>query len=313
MRVLFKLSAIAAALICAAAAHAGDPPRRLDVMGVSVSSLANPYFSALARAAQARAEEINPRVRVMVTSSEYDVPAQVREIERFVTEHADLILVAASHSSALAPVLRRAREAGIPVVAVDVDTEGAEVMIQSDNRGAGESVCRYLAARLNGKGNFIIQNGPQVSSVTDRVAGCHAALKDYPGIRLLTDKGDGLASPWGGSQLMEEHVQRYPQIDAIFAINDRQALGAETIALRRGMRKLLIGGVDGSPEVEVALKRPGLIVASAAQSPAEIGRRGVDTGLALREGRTSERGRVLLQTALVTRDSVAKYQGWNAR
>ncbi|WP_374601598.1 substrate-binding domain-containing protein [Niveibacterium sp.] len=302
-----------AVLVSCATVHAGDSPRKLDVVGVSVSSLANPYFSALARGAQARAEEINPRVRVIVTSAEYDVPAQVREIERFVSERADLILIAASHSTALASALRRARDAGIPVVAVDVDTEGAEVMIQSDNRSAGESVCRYLAGRLNGKGNFIIQNGPQVSSVTDRVAGCRAALKDFPNIRLLTDTGDGLASPWGGSHLMEEHVQRFPQIDAIFAINDRQALGAETVAVRRGMRKLLIGGVDGSPEVEDALKRPGLIVVSAAQSPEEIGRRGVDSGLALRDGRGAERGRILLQTNLVTRDNVAKYQGWNAR
>ncbi|WP_374513094.1 substrate-binding domain-containing protein [Niveibacterium sp.] len=310
---MLKRSLTAAALICTAAAHAGDLPHRLDVMGISVSSLANPYFGVLAHAARARAEAINPRVRVIVTSAEYEVPAQMREIDRFVAERADLILIAAAHPSAVAPAIRRAQAAGVTVVAVDVDAEGAAVMIQSDNRGAGEAVCRYLAAQLNGKGNFIIQNGPQVSSVTERVAGCHTALKDFPGIHLLTDKGDGLASPWGGSHLMEEHVQRYPQIDAIFAINDRQALGAEAVAIRRGLRKLIIGSVDGSPEVEEALKRPGLIMVSAAQSPAEIGRRGVDVGLALREGHSAEQGRILLQTPLVTRANLAKYQGWNAR
>lgn len=311
-RLLHRIVATALSLI-AATASAAEPANRLDVIGISVSSLANPYFSALARGAQERAVELNPRVRVMSSASEYDVPSQVREIEKFIAERVSLILVAASHPKDLGPVLMRAREAGISVVAVDVDTEGAEVMIQSDNRGAGEAVCRDLAARLGGKGNLIIQNGPHVSSVIDRVEGCRTALKAFPDIRLLTDKGDGLASPWGGSKLMEEHVARYPQIDAVFAINDRQALGAETVARRVGLNRMLIGGVDGSPEIEVAMKRQGLIVVSAAQTPALIGQRAVDIGLALREGKPVEKRRILLPTPLLTRDNLAQYRGWESR
>ncbi|MCX9158222.1 substrate-binding domain-containing protein [Niveibacterium sp. 24ML] len=305
--------ALAAASLLAASAWAAEPGTKLDVIGISVSSLANPYFSALARGAQDRALEINPRVRVMSSASEYDVASQIREVEKFIADRVSLILIAASHPKDLGPVLMRAREAGISVVAVDVDTEGAEVMIQSDNRGAGEAVCRDLAVRLGGKGNLIIQNGPNVSSVIDRVEGCRAALRAYPDIRLLTDKGDGLASPWGGSKLMEEHLARYPQVDAVFAINDRQALGAETVARRAGLNRLLIGGVDGSPEVEVAMKRPGLIVVSAGQTPALIGQRAVDIGLALREGKPVEKRRILLPTPLLTRDNLGQYRGWEAR
>lgn len=294
-------------------AAAGDPAKPPEVIGISVSSLANPYFSALVEGAKARMQELNPHARVVSTSSEYDVAAQVREIERFIADRAELILVSASHPTELGPVLKRAREAGIQVIAVDVDSDGADVMIQSDNRGAGEAVCRELATRLGGKGSFIIQNGPHVSSVIDRVEGCKAALRTFPAIRLLTDKGDGLASPWGGSKLMESHVAQFKQIDAVFAINDRQALGAEAVARRVGLSKLLIGGVDGSPEVVAAMKRPGLIVVSAAQTPAMIGRRAVDIGVALCEGHGSERGRILLPTPLLTRDNVAQYRGWDTR
>jgi len=294
-------------------AFAAEPTRRIDVIGITVSSLANPYFGALVRAAQDRALEVNARVRVISTASEYDVPAQIHEIERFIAEHVDLILIAASSPRDLGPVLRRAKAAGISVVAVDVDTEGAEVTIQSDNRGAGEVVCRDLATRIGGKGRMVIENGPQVSSVIERVEGCKAALKTYPEIHLLADQGDGLASPWGGGKLMEGILARYPQFDALFAINDRQALGAESVARRAGLNRLLIGSVDGSPEVEAAMKRAGLIVVSAAQTPALIGQRAVDIGLSLREGKPVERRRILLPTPLLTRDNLPRYRGWDAR
>ncbi|GAA5177835.1 ABC transporter substrate-binding protein [Niveibacterium umoris] len=309
---VFGLS-FAALPMLAPVAAAAEVAAPVKLVGVTTPSPSNPYFTAIIRAAEKRVRELNPNAKVLVSGAEFDAAAQIREMDRFIAAHVEVILIAAANPVELGPAVARARNAGIAVVAVDVDAEGADVMIQSDNVGAGASVCRELATRLQGKGRFIIQNGPQVSSVVDRVQGCRTALKEFPGVTLLTDEGDGLASPWGGRDVMAKHIDTYHQIDAVFTINDRQALGAEMAAQQAGLNQVLIGSVDGSPDIEAAMKRPGLIVASAAQVPAEMGRRGVDIGLALHEGKNVKRGRMLLDTRLVTRENIMQYRGWEAR
>ena len=67
------------------------------------------------------------------------------------------------------------------MVAVDIEADGADATIASDNHLAGQSTCRYLAEQIGGRGKFIIQNGPQVSSVIDRVEGCKGGSTAVPG------------------------------------------------------------------------------------------------------------------------------------
>ena len=62
------------------------------------------------------------------------------------------------------------------MVAVDVAADGADATVQTNNVQAGEIACQYIADKLGGKGNVIIQNGPQVSAVIDRVNGCKEVL-----------------------------------------------------------------------------------------------------------------------------------------
>lgn len=74
--------------------------------------------------------------------------------------------------------MKRAKEAGIVVVAVDVAAEGADATITSDNTQAGAMACKYISDRLNNKGNVVIINGPPVSAVQNRVEGCETEFKN---------------------------------------------------------------------------------------------------------------------------------------
>lgn len=273
-----------------------------ESFGVVVASLSNPYFGVLARAAIARIREISPNARINTVSSDYNVATEARLLNRMLHDGTQVILLAAADTGSNAPLLERARKQGIAVIAVDVDVTGADMLVASDNHAAGESVCRYLAQQIGGHGNFIIQNGPQVSSVIDRVAGCKSALQGFSGIKLLTDSGNGLASPWGGAQLMAKQLKRFPKVDAVFAINDPQALGSETAALKAGRQEMVIGGVDASPEVIAAMQRKGLIVASAQQTPAKMAQHAVDIGVAVFGRHYRGPTKVLMPTQLVTRD-----------
>ncbi|AXE29740.1 ABC transporter [Chromobacterium phragmitis] len=286
------------------------PAAGLSRIGISLGALDNPFYQALARGAIQAAHRLNPAVRITSQSANFTLAQQERQLRQLIDDKVDLILLGAADSRAVAPLVRQARAAGITVVAVDVDASDVDGTVKSDNHQAGEIVCRYLAKRLNGRGTLLIQGGPPVSSVSDRISGCRAALAAFPHIRPETG-GNGLGSSLGGQRAMQDDLARLPRPNAVFAINDRQALGAEKALRAAGASQVMIGSVDGSPDIERALRLPGLIVASASQSPYKIGREAVRLGVRLRGGDASTR-LVTVPVALVTRDNLSRYQGWQA-
>jgi ribose transport system substrate-binding protein len=97
--------------------------KELKTIGMSVGSLSNPYFIALAEGAANAAKKINPDAELTVVSSEYNLGKQFSQMDNFIAAGVDLILVAADDPHAIAPAVKR-QDAGIPVIAVDVEAEG---------------------------------------------------------------------------------------------------------------------------------------------------------------------------------------------
>ena len=286
----------------------GDKP--LKRVAVTLGSMGNPFFVALANGAAARVKELNPSARVTVLSADYDLNKQFIQIDSFIASNVDLILVNAVDARAIMPALRRATKAGIKVVGVDVAANGADATVQTDNVKAGEIACQYIVDKLAGKGNVIIQNGPQVSAVVDRVNGCKQALAKSPDIKILSDDQDGKGSREGGLNVMQGHLTRFSQIDAVFAINDPQAIGSDLAAKQLNRNKIVITSVDGAPDIEKALQSPTRIEASASQDPYMMAQRAVDIGRDLVNGLPPTEPTLLLAPTLVTRDNVASYRGW---
>lgn len=296
----------------AAAPQAAAAERPLRKVGVTLGSLGNPYFVALARGAEAAAKAANPQAKVTVLSADYDLNKQFTQIDSFIVSQVDLILINAADARAIEPAVRKARRAGIVVVAVDVGAAGADAVVQTDNTRAGELACGFLAERLGGRGNVIIQNGPPVSAVLDRVRGCKRVLAEHPGLHLLSDDQDAKGSREGGLNVMQLYLTRFPKIDAVFTINDPQAIGADLAARQLNRRGILIASVDGAPDIEAALKSDTLVQASASQDPWAIARAAVQIGIGLMHGQAPASRTVLLPPTLVTRANVGQYQGWSA-
>ncbi|XZR59218.1 ABC transporter substrate-binding protein [Cupriavidus oxalaticus] len=286
------------------------PQRQLKKVGVTLGSLGNPYFVALARGAEAAARQVNPDVKVTVLSADYDLNKQFTHIDSFIVARVDLILINAADARAIEPAVRKARKAGIVVVAVDVAAAGADATVQTDNTQAGELACGFIAERLKGRGNVIIQNGPPVSAVLDRVKGCKAVLARHPDIRILSDDQDAKGSREGGLNVMQLYLTRFPKVDAVFTINDPQAVGADLAARQLNRRGILIASVDGAPDIEAALKADTLVQASASQDPWAIARTAVQLGVGMMNGQRPATPTVLLPSTLVTRANVGQYKGW---
>ncbi|WP_348944023.1 substrate-binding domain-containing protein [Chitinibacter sp. FCG-7] len=308
---VFVLMTMAQAETAKPAVAASKAPWPQSV-GVSVSSLANPFFVALTRGAHERARQQNPAVKWIVRAAEYSVANQQAQIQELIKLKVDVILLSASSEHALEKVLLQARKQGIVVIGVDVRATGAQQTVLTDNFAAGQLVCDYLARRINGKGRVVIQNGPQVSSVIDRVAGCKQAWLNYPKIQLLSDKENGDGSVWGGHTAMQAAISRYGEVDAVFTINDRQALGSAQALQKAGHHKTRIGSVDGSHAVVQAIAGNSPIVVTASQSPKMIGQHAIEMALALHQGGAAEPELLLLGTTLVTRDNASTFEAWDA-
>ncbi|AZF26874.1 ABC transporter substrate-binding protein [Pseudomonas sp. R2-60-08W] len=300
---------IALAALMSQAVHA----RELKALGISMGSLGNPYFVTLADGATAQAKALNPNVKVTSVSADYDLSKQFSQIDNFISSKVDLILINAVDPSAMASAIKKARDAGIVVVAVDVDAKGVNATVQTDNVEAGKLACQYLVDKLSGKGNVIIQNGPQVTAVTDRVKGCKAALATAPDIKLLSDDQDAKGSREGGLNAMQGYLTRFPKIDGLFAINDPQAIGSDLAAKQLKRSGIIITSVDGAPDIENALKTDTQIQASASQDPWAMAQTAVNVGNDLLNDKAPAEAVTLLTPKLITRDNVGSYSGWSSK
>jgi ribose transport system substrate-binding protein len=266
------------------------------------------------KGAEARAKQVaGGDVTVTAVSADYDLNKQSTQIDNFIASGVDLVLVNAADPVAIEPAMVRLKAAGIVAVAVDVAAKGAAATVTTNNIEAGEKACGYIAEKLNGKGEVAIMNGPPVSSVVDRVNGCKQAFAKAPGIKIVSDNQNGKGSREGGLEVMIGLLTANDDIDAVFTINDPQAIGADLAAKQLNRTDLIITSVDGAPDIEGALKQQGnLIQASAAQDPYAMAQKAVDVGYEILQGKQPAQAVTLIPAELITRDNVAQYKGWTA-
>jgi ribose transport system substrate-binding protein len=308
---MLKKVLLASAALCMASSVAAA--KDLKSIGISLGSLGNPFFIALSKGAQFEAKKVNPNVQITTVGFDYDLGKQFTQIDNFIAKGVDLILLNPGDPNALEPAIKKAQAAGIIVVAVDTAAKGADAVVETNNVQAGEIACQYIVDHLNGKGDVIIENGPQVSSVIERVKGCKDVFAKAPGIKILSSDQDAKGSREGGLNIMQALLTRFTKVDAVFCINDPQAIGSDLAARQLNRTNLFITSVDGAPDIETALKdQKSLIRASASQDPFFMARKAVQVGTGLLHGQKPEQNPLLLDSKLITRDNVNEYHGWTS-
>ncbi|SEQ25364.1 monosaccharide ABC transporter substrate-binding protein, CUT2 family [Faunimonas pinastri] len=309
----FASRAIGACLLAAtlAAPHSASA-KELKQVGVSVVDLGNPFFGAIAQSIEAQVKAASPGAKTMMLSADYDLGKQSTQFDNFIQAGVDMIIVSAVDSKAITAAINRAKAAGIVVVAIDNTADGAQATVTTDNVTAGKQACGYIVDKLGGKGNLLIVNGPPVSGVIDRVAGCKQALAGSPGIKILSDNQNGIGTREGGLNVTTALLTANDDVNAIFTINDPSAIGADLATKQINRTGIVITTVDGSPDIEDALKGKTQIQASSAQLPSALAKAAVDAGMKLMNGEKLDKPSVLVAPQLITRDNVGSYKGWKS-
>ncbi|WP_454816003.1 ABC transporter substrate-binding protein [Labrys neptuniae] len=285
----------------------------LKKVGVSVGSLGNPFFVATIKGITDKAKSINPAVEVTSVSAEYDLNKQFTQIDNFIASGVNVIMLNAVDPQAILPAVKKAQAAGIVVAAFDVGATGVDVTVMTDNVKAGAEACQYIVDQLKGKGSVLIVNGPQVSSVIDRVKGCKDVFAKSPDIKILSDDQDAKGSRDGGLAIAQSLLTRFQKVDAVFAINDPTAIGVELAAKQLNRSEFFITSVDGAPDIEVQLKSgTSMIKASASQDPYAMAGKALELGAGIVDGKKPDPNVILLDPALITSENLANYKGWEA-
>jgi ribose transport system substrate-binding protein len=262
-----KLLVITVFLVVASAFLFGATYR----IGLSLSTLNNPFFVTLRDGALQAAAGLG--VEVIVADGRDNPAKQLGDIEDFVQQKLDLIVINPTDSDAIVTAVEEANKAGIPVITVDRGANGGMVIahIASDNVAGGMMAGEYVAMLLGGKGNVVELEGiVGTSAARDRGQGFGAAISKYPDIKIVAkqvanfNRAEGLV-------VMENILQANPNIDAVFAHNDEMALGAiEAIKAAGLLDKIKVVGFDAVDDA-VAAVNAGEMAATVAQQPFVMG------------------------------------------
>ena len=242
------------------------------VIGASLLTKTHVFYQDLAAAMADEAAKHGFKIEIQYC--EFDGARQNDQASTFIVKGVDALVLSPNDSAAVRPVIARARSQGIPVFTVDIAADGADVVshVASDNVQGGRVIGKYLAGLLGGNGTVAIIDHPGAASVRDRVAGFEEAMAAHPGITVV-QKAPGEGQRDKAMLVAQDVLQRMPELDAIFGINDDSALGALAAAQAAGLADdLIIVGYDGTPEAREKILAGSALKADTVQYPEKIGR-----------------------------------------
>ena len=224
-------------------------PREKYKIGFSQCTMADQW-----RQTQVRLMEIElafyPEMNLVVRDAQDDNETQIRQIEEFLNEGIDLLIVSPNESAPLTPVVEKVFQSGIPVIVLDrtINTENYTAFISGDNYTIGVEAGNYAARLLKGSGKILEITGLEGSSpAIERHRGFVESLHSFSGIEIVKS----VSGEWNWNkarQLMQEIVNSGLEFDLVFAHNDLMAREAHRV-----LRELVVDhscfflGIDGLP------------------------------------------------------------------
>ena len=190
---------------------------------------------------------------VIIRSVKDDTPKQIADIEWFIEQKVDVLVVSPNESEACTPVIEKAYQQGIPVILVDrkIATESYTAYVGANNYQIGKEAGHYAIGILKGKGNIAEVRGTRGStSDAERHKGFVDALKNAPEVQIVAETWGNFLQADAKTQ-MQQLFQEHPHIDLVFAMNDPMAAGTHEAAMQFNGKIPFIIGVDALQQVGI--------------------------------------------------------------
>jgi len=282
-------------------------------IGVSMSQFDDTWLTYLRESMDQKAKSMPEGVDLQFEDARSDVVKQLSQVESFVSQKVDAIVVNPVDTAATRKITEAAVKAGIPLVYVnrrpdDLALPKGVVTVASDDLEAGRMQMQYLADKMGGKGSVVILLGDLANNSTaNRTKGVKEVLAKYPGIRIdqeqtgvwLRDRGMTLVNDW---------LTQGREFNAVVANNDEMAIGAAMALNQAGVERgsVLIAGVDGTPDGLRAVQR-GELAMSVFQDAKGQAEGSVETAVKMIKQQPVEAA-VWIPYRLITPDNVAQFK-----
>ncbi|MGC8890371.1 MAG: ABC transporter substrate-binding protein [bacterium] len=249
-------------------------PKKLKI-GVAIPSADHGWTGGVvwwAKKAIADWQNKDKNIEFYLVTSE-SASQQVGQVEDLMVKGIDGLVILAHDSAPLTPVVEEAKKKGIYIVSVDrgLTKPVEDVYIAGDNPGYGRIAAQYIAKELKGKGKIVILEGIPCVINTERVEAFKAVMKNYPDIEIL-DSQPAYWSTQKGLEVMENYLQKYKQIDAVWTGDDDVLKGVLQAYKESGRKdiKLFVGGGGSKDIVKMIMDGDPVVRATATYPPSMI-------------------------------------------
>lgn len=302
-------SAAIFATVMAGCNQGGGSGKKELTIGASMLSLQSEFVVNVKDAMEARAGEKN--IELIVNDAQRTAEKQVQQIETFIAQKVDAIILNPCEVEASSPAIEKAKAAGIPVINVNSETAAQpDGFVGSKDEESGQIAMEYIARLLNGKGNVVIMDGymGQAAQIK-RAAGAKEVLNKYPDIKVLAEQ----TAEWDrakGMSLMENWIQSYgDKINAVFAHNDEMGMGALQALEQAKMKgKVVVVSIDAIADALQAVK-DGRLNATVFQDAKGQGAGAVDMAIQFAQKQPVTQTNVFIPFQLVTKENVDGFIG----
>jgi fructose transport system substrate-binding protein len=283
---MYGLAAVAAAAVigvagCGGGSSGGGGGGGGGVqVGLITKTDTNPFFVKMKQAAQAAAKQDGATLISAAGKFDGDNQSQVTAIENMVARGVKGILITPSDTKAIVPSIKKARDQGVEVIALDTPTQpqnATDGLFATNNFKAGQLIGEYAKAKMAGKPAKIamLDLAPGISVGVLRHNGFLAGYGIKPGDPQIVGSADTQGDQAKGQAAMETLLQKDPTINLVYTINEPAAAGAYQALKAAGKDKgVMIVSIDGGC-TGVGNVKKGVIAATSQQYPKNMAARGV--------------------------------------
>jgi ribose transport system substrate-binding protein len=284
---------IAASVLLACVAGAAPAAHAADItIGLSVATLANPFFQGMSKGVEAGVAQ-HPGMKLINTSANGDANAQATQVGDLINQHVSALILNPINANAIVPIVKKANAAGIPVFTLDRGAACGACQVnflETDNEALGKEGADFIADQLKSKNGAVKGNVVDLEGLLGTTAGDErekgfatefASLQaKNPGLKLVARQAADFDAD-KGFNITTQLLAAHPEIDAIFNGNDDNAVGAIR-AIRQANRFVPVGdknhivviGIDGTEQALGAIRK-GQMDATLSQNPLTMAKQSV--------------------------------------
>ena len=306
LKKLALFSSVLSCAVCLFSCNQGGNESGI-VVGASMLSLQSEFVVNVKDAMENEAKK--QQIKLIVNDAQRTAEKQVQQIESFISQKVDAIILNPCEVEASSPAVEKARAAGIPVINVNSETTAKpDGFVGSRDEESAEIAMEHIAGLLKSKGNIVILDGYMGQAAQlKRAAGAKTILDKYPDIKVLAEQ----TAEWDRAKamsLMENWIQSYgDKINAVFAHNDEMGMGAlQALEQAKMKEKVIVVSIDAIADALQAVKN-GRLDATVFQDANGQGAGAVNMAVKMAKKEPVENADIYIPFQLVTKENADKF------